>query len=201
MQAVFIASSLWQQLELWDKRLFIKLNSEWTNPVFDTVLPYFRDSVLWAPLYLFVLAFVALNYGKKGWWWSLAFVCTIALADITSSRVIKETIERLRPCNDPFFFDRVRLLIKACGSGYSFTSSHAANHFGMATFVSLTFYPTFKKWIYLTYVWAAFIAYAQVYVGVHFPLDIMGGALLGVLAGLLTASVFTAKVGTFNLAI
>ncbi|HYO21575.1 MAG TPA: phosphatase PAP2 family protein [Flavisolibacter sp.] len=199
MQGVIISTSLWQVLDAWDKRAFVKLNSEWTNSFFDTVLPYFRDSVFWVPLYLFLLAFIALNYGKKGLWWSLLFVCTVAIADIVSSRFFKEGFERLRPCPDPFFFDQVRLLLKHCSTAYSFTSSHAANHFGMATFVSLSFYPVFKRWIYLTYVWAFFIAYAQVYVGVHYPLDVLGGAGVGVLAGLLTANVFHKKVGSFTL--
>jgi membrane-associated phospholipid phosphatase len=199
MQAVIIASTVLEQLDIWDKRLFIKLNSEWTNSFFDIVLPYFRDSVFWAPLYIFFLAFIMLNYGKKGLWWGIAFVCTVAIADMVSSRIFKEGFERLRPCRDPFFFDHVRLLVKHCSGGYSFTSSHAANHFGMATYMSITFYSTFKKWIYLTYLWAIFIAYAQIYVGVHYPLDVLGGGLLGVLAGLLTANVFKAKVGDLHL--
>ena len=201
MLPVLLAISVWQQLDAWDKKLFVLLNSKWTNSFFDTVLPYFRDSVFWAPLYLFVLVFIALNYGKKGGWWSLAFICTIALADIISSRVFKVSFERLRPCQDPFFFDQVRLLLKACSHSYSFTSSHAANHFGMASFASITLYASFGKWVYLTYLWAFFIAYAQIYVGVHYPLDVLGGAAIGVLAGVLIASVFNKQVGSFTLAI
>ena len=201
MVPVLSLTSIWQQLDAWDKKLFILLNSKWTNPFFDTVLPYFRDSVFWAPLYLFLLVFIAINYGRKGWWWSLAFVCTIAIADMVSSRIFKQGFERLRPCQDPFFFDQVRLLLKSCSGSFSFTSSHAANHFGMATFVSITFYPTFKRYIYLTYLWAFFISYAQVYVGVHYPLDVLGGAVIGSLAGVLTASVFNKQVGSFTLAI
>lgn len=199
MLPVLIASSIWQQIEALDKKLFVVLNSQWTNSFFDTVLPYFRDSVFWAPLYLFVITFIAINYGKKGLWWSLAFVCTIAIADMVSSRIFKENFQRLRPCQDPFFFDQVRLLLKHCSTAFSFTSSHAANHFGMAAFVSITLYPTFKRWIYFTYLWAFFISYAQIYVGVHYPTDILGGAVIGVLAGLLTASVFNKRVGNFNL--
>jgi membrane-associated phospholipid phosphatase len=201
MLPVLLASSIWQQLDQWDKSLFKVLNSQLTNPFFDAVLPYFRDSVFWAPLYLFVVAFIALNYGKKGWWWSFGFLCTVAVADMISSRVFKEGFERLRPCQDPFFMDQVRLLLKSCSGSYSFTSSHAANHFGMATFASVTLYPSFKRWIYLWYLWAFFISYAQVYVGVHYPLDVLGGAMVGVLAGLLTSSVFNKQVGSFNLAI
>ncbi|HVG15662.1 MAG TPA: phosphatase PAP2 family protein [Chitinophagaceae bacterium] len=199
MLPVLLASSLWQQLESFDKKMFVLFNSKLTNSFFDVVLPYFRDSVFWAPLYLFLIAFIAVNYGKKGWWWSIAFVCTVAIADMVSSRIFKEGFERLRPCQDPFFMDQVRLLLKHCSGSFSFTSSHAANHFGMATFASITLYSTFRHWIYLSYLWAFFIAYAQVYVGVHYPLDVFAGAGLGVLAGLLTASVFHKQVGSFNL--
>lgn len=201
MLPVFIASSVWQQIDNLDKKLFVLLNSKLTNPFFDWILPYFRDSVFWAPLYLFLIVFIAVNYGKKGWWWSVGFVCTVAVADLISSRVFKEGFQRLRPCQDPFFFDQVRLLLKQCSGSYSFTSSHAANHFGMATFASITLYPTFKRWIYFAYLWAFFISYAQIYVGVHYPLDVLGGAAVGVLAGLLTSSVFNKQVGSFNLAL
>lgn len=196
---IHILLSLWQQVERWDQWLFIQLNSRFTNPFFDAVLPYFRDSVFWAPLYLFILAFIALNYGKKGLWWSIAFLCTLAITDMVSSRVFKEAFERLRPCRDPAFSAYVRLLVKQCSGGYSFTSSHAANHFGMATFVSRTFYSTFGRWIYISYIWAFFISYAQIYVGVHYPLDVLGGAAIGVLAGLLTAWIFNKKAGSFTL--
>jgi undecaprenyl-diphosphatase len=71
----------------------------------------------------------------------------------------------------------------------------------MATFVSISLYPTFKRYIYLSYLWAFFICYAQIYVGVHYPLDVLGGAAVGTLAGVLTASVFNKQVGSFTLAI
>ncbi len=191
--------SIWQQIEQGDQWLFIQLNSKFTNPLFDAVLPYFRDSVFWAPLYIFILVFIVVNYGVKGWWWCLLFLCTIAIADVVGARVVKEGFQRLRPCQDPEFFTHVRLLLKHCSGSYSFTSNHAANHFGIATFISTTFYVRFKKWIYLSYVWAFFVSYAQVYVGVHYPLDIAGGAALGFMAGVLTAYVFRNKWGSFAL--
>lgn len=198
MQAILLYSLFWEKLEHWDKKIFVVLNSKLTNPFFDAVLPYFRDSVFWAPLYIFILVFIVLNYGKRGWWWSIGFLCTVAIADIVSSRLFKEGFDRLRPCQDPYFFQNVRLLLKHCSGSYSFTSSHAANHFGMATFVSLTFYATFKQWVYVSYVWAFFIAYAQVYVGVHYPLDVLGGAAIGTGAGLLTSWVINNKWGNFT---
>jgi undecaprenyl-diphosphatase len=191
--------SLWQRLDDWDKWLFIKLNSQWTNSFFDAVLPYFRDASFWAPLYLFILVFITINFGKKGLWWSLAFICTVALTDIIGARVFKDAFERLRPCQDPEFMNHVRLLLKECSGSYSFVSNHAANHFGIATFAVLTFKGVFKKWMCLAYVWAFLIVYAQVYVGVHYPLDVLGGAGLGVSVGFLTAWIFDKKCGTFNL--
>lgn len=191
--------SVWQRLEKWDQWLFMQINSRLSNGLFDAVLPYFRDAVFWAPLYIFVLAFIIINYGRKGWLWSLAFVCTVALADMTSARLIKEFVQRPRPCWDPEFYTNVRLLLKHCNHSFSFTSNHAANHFGIATFISVTLRPTFQKWIYLFYVWALFVCYAQIYVGVHYPLDILGGAGVGTLAGLLTAYIFNQKAGSFTL--
>ncbi len=194
------APSLWQKIDQWDKWLFIQINSGFTHPVMDAVFPFLRASSLWAPLYLFVIVFAIYNWGRKGLYWALAFVCTAALTDLVGHRVFKEGFERLRPCNDPDFFMHVRLLVKHCSGGYSFTSNHAANHFGLATFFYLTMSSSVKRWAYLGYIWAFFIVWAQVYVGVHYPMDVVGGTLLGVLAGLLTAWIFNTKVGSFTLA-
>lgn len=193
-----LAISLWQRLDEWDKQLFLFLNHKLSNPLFDFILPYFRDSVFWAPLYIFIGSFILLNYGKKGLWWCIAFLCTIALTDMIGTRVFKEGIDRLRPCQDPFFYQNVRLLLKHCSSSASFVSNHAANHFGIATFISLSFAPSIGKWSILLYLWAFFVAFAQVYVGVHYPGDILGGALLGILAGVLTATILKNKLGSFT---
>jgi undecaprenyl-diphosphatase len=198
MYQMVLAISLWQRLDEWDKWLFIKLNSQWTNPVFDAVFPFIRNSMFWAPLYIFILAFITLNYRWKGLWWSLLFLCTVAITDMVGARVLKEGFERLRPCQDPEFMNHVRLLLKECSGSYSFVSNHAANHFGLATFALLTFRGVFRNWMYLAYVWAFIIAYAQVYVGVHYPLDVLGGAVLGTLAGVLTAWLFHKKWGSIN---
>ncbi len=194
-----IAISFCSRLVALDQWLFIKLNSQWTNPFFDAVFPYLRDSVLWVPLYLFTLVFITLNFGKKGLWWSLAFICTVAITDVVGARVFKESFERLRPCRDPEFSFHVRLLLKQCSESFSFVSNHAANHFGIATFAMITFKGIFKKWMYIAYVWAFFISYAQVYVGIHYPLDVVGGALLGIMAGTFTAWIFNKNWGNFQL--
>jgi undecaprenyl-diphosphatase len=136
-----------------------------------------------------------LNYKGKGAWWILLFVVTIALTDMTGNYLFKQNVARMRPCGDPDFFSQVRLLVNRCNPGNSFISNHAANHFGIATFFFLTSRPLLKYWAYIGFVWAALIAYAQVYVGVHYPLDVICGALLGVLFGLLTGTVFKKRYG------
>ena len=191
--------SLWQRLDEWDKWLFIQINSQLTSPFLDTILPWFRYPLIWAPLYLFVLIFIVLNFGKKGLWWGLAFICTIAIADMIGARIFKDGVERLRPCHDEAFRDQVRLLLRQCSESYSFVSNHAANHFGIATFAFLTFRGILRKWMYLAYVWAFMIGYAQIYVGIHYPFDVLGGAILGILSGTLTAWLFHKKWGNFNL--
>ena len=93
-------------------------------------------------------------------------------------------VERLRPCNDLDLAGQIRVLVD-CGSGFSFVSSHATNHFAIS-FLLISLYYRQWKWIFpLCFLWAFVVSYAQVYVGVHYPFDILGGAALGILIGLL----------------
>ena len=194
-----LLASLWQQLDKLDKSLFLLINGEWTNPFFDAVLPYLRNSIYWLPLYLFLLMFATLNFKMKGFWWFVFFVCTVALTDITGTYLLKHNIARLRPCRDPDFAMNVRLLIDHCAGGYGFISNHAANHFGMAAFFFFTFRKIMPSLAWIGFLWAGLIIYAQVYVGVHYPLDVVGGGILGILVGTLTGIFFIRKWGSFNL--
>jgi len=186
-----------QQILEADRYVFNLINNKWNNSFFDVLMPFLRNSNLWLPLYLFLLVFALLNI-RKSWWFVLLILSTAALTDILSSHIIKNHIFRLRPCRDPDLMGTVRVLVHYCPQSSSFTSSHAANHFGLATFASITLYPYAGKWIYLTYVWAFLIIYAQLYVGVHYPIDVLGGALVGVMAGLLTSWIYQKKWGTFS---
>lgn len=84
---------------------------------------------------------------------------------------------------------QLRLLVR-CPSGFSFISNHAANHFGMAVFLFLSLRHLVKNWIWFVFLWAASIGFAQVYVGVHYPSDIAGGMLIGIIYGTITSLVF-----------
>ena len=186
---MYLLSTFWQKIIQWDHDLFTKINSDWNNPVFDVIMPFLRNPVFWIPLYLFFLLFVLLNFKSKVWWWIIFFLATVALTDITGTNIFKHVFDRIRPCNNPEFQSHLRLLID-CPGGYSFTSNHAANHFGMAAFLFITFRHLFKKWMLLAFLWAGSIAYAQVYVGVHYPSDIAGGMALGIIYGTITGFLF-----------
>lgn len=125
----------------------------------------------------------------------LVFYCDCSSNRYDGTYLFKHNFHRLRPCSDPDLLFQVRLLTDRCSGGYSFTSNHAANHFGMATFFFITFRSVLKKWAWIGFLWAGLIAYAQVYVGVHYPLDVLCGALLGLILGLLTGKVFNKRYG------
>ncbi|MDX1909934.1 MAG: phosphatase PAP2 family protein [Saprospiraceae bacterium] len=169
-------------LQNWDAALFRFINYNLGNPLFDALLPWCREKWFWMPAYVFLAAFSLLNFGKKGGFIILGLVVAAGLADFTSSTLIKKNVQRLRPCNEPEMMQTV-VRRAPCGSGYSFTSSHAANHFAAAVFIVAVF-GSAGPWVRLAALsWAALIAFSQVYVGVHYPGDVIGGALLGTIIG------------------
>lgn len=185
----------WQWLNAWDTALFLQVNSKFTNPVFDQILPIWRNANTWVPLYLFLIVFSVVNFSRKSLFWIFGAVVTLVLTDQISSSVFKPFFERPRPCNDPILMSHVRLLIDHCSGGYSFTSSHATNHFGFAVYVFVTLRSLFNKWSSLFLIWAASVGYAQVYVGVHYPLDILCGAMIGASIGYATSQIFIRRAG------
>lgn len=168
----------------WELALFLKINQEWSNALFDVVLPYLRNKYFWIPLYIFTIAFFGINYKWKGWLVIVMAICTVGLADTASSKVLKPTFNRVRPCNDEAISQQMTLRVH-CGAGKSFPSSHATNHFAFAIFWAMLLG---HKWRWLWPVgilWAGSISYSQVYVGVHYPVDVSAGTLLGASIGAL----------------
>jgi membrane-associated phospholipid phosphatase len=187
--------SLINRLEEMDQQLFLLINNRGSNSFFDTILPLTRESIIWIPLYSFILLVAWNRFGVKTLYWLLGAIITVAITDIVSSQIIKENVIRLRPCRDPDFAFNVIFRVKYCPGSSSFTSSHATNHFGMAFYIFATLKPFFsKKWLRLLFLWAFAICYAQVYVGVHYPFDVTCGALLGMLLGYITSSQFNRRI-------
>ncbi len=169
-----------------DQQLFFFMNNKCHVAWLNNVMPYWRSMYLWIPLYVFFITFIVEKYGKNGWIYLLALALTVTISDTVSSKIIKKSVQRTRPCNDISRLleqgHEVKLLVP-CGSGYSFPSSHATNHFAVAVFVIFTFVAR-KKWLkWALIAWASSIALGQVYVGVHYPLDVLFGGILGSFIG------------------
>jgi membrane-associated phospholipid phosphatase len=169
----------------YDRAVFGLINGRWHNTFLDGVLPMLRESLLWVPLYLGMAVFLLLNYKRTGLIHLLAAITIAGLANIISSDLIKGNIFRLRPCNDPTLADTIRVLVSYRPQSSSFTSSHAVNHFALATYLVVVLRTQVGKWVYALWFWAFSIIYAQVYVGVHYPLDVLAGAAIGFLIGYL----------------
>lgn len=185
---------MYETLRYWDVYFFYKINSVWTNSFLDHVFPWWRDATTWYAVYLFLLIFILINFGWRAWMWILFVVLNVTITDQLSSNVIKHWLPRLRPCQDPVMQDHVRMIVNHCSGGGSFPSSHATNHFGAALFFFFTLKPYLKKWSYLFFFWAATVSYAQVYVGLHYPTDVIGGALIGSMIGYIMAFIFNKKI-------
>jgi membrane-associated phospholipid phosphatase len=186
---------LWNSIEQWDTWLFLKINTQWTNGFFDSVFPWWREANAWVPLYLFLVVFAFLNFKQKAWPWILFIAVTLTLTDQISANLLKHLFERIRPCRDEALMGQVRLIVNNCSGGYSFPSSHATNHFGFAVFLFLTLGPVIKKWKWVFIAWAGTICYGQVYVGVHYPVDVLCGAVLGCCLGYVMGWFYNKKIG------
>lgn len=171
-----------------DQQLFYAINNGLSNPFFDWLMPLLRNRFFWAPLYLFLALFLVLNYKRTGLIILIFFGLTFGLTDYFASSLVKPAVQRLRPCNDTEVKSTAKMLI-ACGTGYSFPSTHAANHFALAIFLIAVFYKRWKPIMILALLWAFAVSFAQIYVGVHYPLDILGGAVLGSMIGYVTGTI------------
>lgn len=180
-----------------DKLLFALINQRLSVTWLDPLMLMLREPLTWLPLYLGVLIWSFKKMPTQVWWFLVLGAATFAITDFSSASLLKPWLQRVRPCYDESLTGVVRSLV-GCGGRYSMPSSHAANHFGLAMFwFCCVFRVTGKRWHWV-WVWAFMIGYAQVYVGKHFPADIIIGAVLGLLAGWLTFRIFDMVITGYN---
>ena len=175
---MLLASSLMDM----NRSLFELINSGMANPVFDFIMPFLRLPVIWVPLYVFFATFFIINFKKEAIYIFVFAAVTIFFTDQLNSHVLKSIFQQPRPCADVIMGPHLRLLVD-CGSGFSFPSTHAINHFAFAFFLIGLIGKKVRFLTPLMILWAFSVCFAQVYVGVHFPLDVITGGLLGTLIG------------------
>jgi membrane-associated phospholipid phosphatase len=168
-----------------DKVIFIFINQSISNQLFDSVIPVITDwdKTLIGRLLVIVGLILLLWKGDKNKRAILPLLfLTILFTDQLSSSLIKHLVQRPRPChiiNGIYVMENLRLLV-TCGAGFSFPSSHAANSFAAATLFTI-YYPK-VSWIFILF--AVLVSFSRIYVGVHYPFDVVGGAVTGVICSL-----------------
>lgn len=164
-----------------DTQLFLFLNGI-HNPFWDQIMWYISATTTWIPLYALVLFFIFKEYKWKGFIPLIFLILVIVLADKISVYGFKNVFERLRPSHNPDIAQMVHIVNNYRGGNFGFVSSHAANTFAFAAFTALFFKN--QKFAYFIYLWAVIVSYSRIYLGVHYPGDILGGAVLGWLIGM-----------------
>ena len=188
-----------------DTELFLYLNNLGTSS-FDSFWMFLSSKASNIIVYIAFLEFFLRRKGFKSYkikTLDIIYVVSIVLVMILisdqSANIFKDSFQRLRPCHDELIKDSVRLVKEGCGGKHGFFSAHASNSFSLAVFFGLLFKDFSKYPIYFTLIFASLISYSRVYLGVHYPLDIIFGALFGVINGLVIYSIHERILKSFNL--
>ena len=178
-----------EYLQSIDKDLFLFLNGM-HNAFFDPIMYWLSDRFIWLPMYLMIIILMIVRYKKRGVLMLLFLVLAILLCDQTASHLLKNVIQRLRPSHEPALAGLVRLSKAGPGGLFGFASSHAANSFGLATFLYFALDNRLKWMKYGLLIWAILVSYSRIYNGVHYPADVVAGCFIGLTYGYLMAKAF-----------
>src|SRR5438105_3158235 len=168
---------MFDNLKNTDKDLFLYLNGM-HNGFFDAIMPYLTTFWVWLPLFAWWLYLVYKRYKQKTVVITV-FTAVLILASDQGSGLVKKSVKRYRPTYHLEIKEKVHTVDNYRGGQFGFISSHAANSFAIAVFIFLLMRPSHKVMLLSLFLWAFITSYSRIYLGVHYPIDIIGGALLG----------------------
>ena len=184
-----------------DSQLFLFLNNlgSSTFDAFWIFLSYKESNIFF---YLSLLIFYFHKESKtiklSEVFQSLLFIAIMVLIADQTANLFKDSFQRLRPCYNESLIDSVRLVKESCGGKYGFFSAHASNSFSLAVFFGLLYKNKFRYIIYISLLYASLISYSRIYLGVHFPLDILFGGVYGITIGLVVFRIYENKLNFFK---
>lgn len=167
----------------WDKELLLYLN-QLGSPTWDGFWYWISEPQLWIPLYVLFFILLYKYFGWRNAFLIIGISLLMILVTDQMANVFKDSFQRIRPCKDEDLKDIIKTPA-GCSGRFGFFSAHAANHFAFALYYGNVFRKKIKWLMPVLLVWAALIAYSRVYLGVHFPLDILCGTVIGILVGIL----------------
>jgi len=162
-----------------DTEIFLFLNGQY-NSVSDFIMLWSSNKWIWAPLYLILIYVIFKREKLKGLLLLASVIVLLTVTDQSSVHLFKEVFQRLRPCHQTEILDKIHL-VGNCGGQFGFVSSHASNHFALAVFLSGYFCK--RSFSIFIYAWATLISYSRIYLGVHYPGDVLGGIIFGMFLG------------------
>lgn len=167
-----------EKLNSLDTQLFLYLNNKHCA-FLDVIMYWMSDKLFWVPFYVILLILIVWYYKKKSIPILLSITALITLSDQISASLIKDLVKRPRPSHELALQGLVHLSKAGPGGQYGFVSSHASNCFALFCFLSLILPKSFRNLKYILCFWAIIVSYSRIYNGVHYPGDVIGGALLG----------------------
>jgi undecaprenyl-diphosphatase len=171
-----------------DTQAFLIINGI-HSPFFDFIMYWLSDKIIWVHMYIVFILLIVYYYRYKALFILLGVGVVILISDQLASGLLKELVQRLRPSHEPSLAAMIHIN-GGPGGIYGFASSHAANAFGMATFLWLTLKPWLNWMRYWLVIWASLVSYSRIYNGVHYPGDVVVGILIGIIIGWTIAKLY-----------